>query len=239
MFGQVRSGDYDTGAGTSVRLSCLANGTTKKIADVRVGDSVLATDPATGKTSARTVTATMSHDDNDLLDLTVRDGDGHEGVLKTTDHHKIWDVSRNAWVLAADLAVGDQLRQDDGTNSSVVTLTHRPGHGQMLDLTVEIDHTFYVLAGDTSVLVHNVGCDQWADQFIENYGGKKVTFTPPEGDPIFPDGSYADQPPGEWWAHHTVAVRGNLVFDQFHPDGISIADYKALWKDADKINFGF
>ena len=48
MFGQVRSGDYDTGAGTSVRLSCLANGTTKKIADVRVGDSVLATDPATG-----------------------------------------------------------------------------------------------------------------------------------------------------------------------------------------------
>ncbi len=154
---QVRSGVYDDSAGTDGGLSCLANGTTKPIRDVHEGDSVLATDPSTGKTSARTVTATMSHDDNDLLDLTVRDGDGHEGVLKTTDHHKIWSVIANAWVLAADLHAGDQLREPDGAAASVVTLTHRPGHQDMLDLTVDTDHTFYVVAGDTSVLVHNCG----------------------------------------------------------------------------------
>ena len=120
---QVRSGDYDTGHQIDGGVVCLANGTTKPIRDVHVGDSVLATDPATGKTTARTVTATMAHDDNDLLDLTIRDGDGHEGVLKTTDHHRVWDVTRNAWVLAADLAVGDQLREPDGTTAFVVTLT--------------------------------------------------------------------------------------------------------------------
>jgi Pretoxin HINT domain len=118
---------------------------------------VLATDPATGKTSARTVTAAMSHDDNDLLDLTIKDDAGHEGVLKTTDHHKIWSVTAGAWVLAKSLHNGDQLREPDGTTASVVKLTQRPGHQNMLDLTVDQLHDFYVLAGDTSVLVHNAG----------------------------------------------------------------------------------
>jgi hypothetical protein len=133
----------------------LANGTTKQIADVREGDLVLATDPETGKTSARTVTATMSHDDNDLLDLTIRDGDGHHGVLQTTDHHEMWSVTAGAWVLAKDLHEGDQLHEPDGTTATLIEATKRPGHQEMLDLTVEHDHTFYVDYGGDAILVHN------------------------------------------------------------------------------------
>jgi hypothetical protein len=128
----------------------LANGTTRPFADVHEGDQVLATDPAAGKTGARTVVATMSHDDNDLLDLTITDGDGHYGVLQTTDHHKMWSVTVGAWVLAADLRDGDQLREPGGTTATLVESQQRPGHEQMLDLTIDTDHTFYVVAGDTS-----------------------------------------------------------------------------------------
>jgi hypothetical protein len=52
---QVRSGEYDDTAGIGVWLSCLANGETKPIADVQVGDQVLAADPETRETGAREV----------------------------------------------------------------------------------------------------------------------------------------------------------------------------------------
>jgi Pretoxin HINT domain len=49
----------------------MADGTTKKIKDVKVGDKVLATDPESGKTSARTVTALHVYQDTELTDLSV------------------------------------------------------------------------------------------------------------------------------------------------------------------------
>lgn len=152
---QVRSGDYDTGARGDGGVVCLANGTTKRIADVHEGDKVLARNPETGKNEERTVTATTAHDDNDLLDLTIVDGDGHHGVLQTTDHHKIWSVTADTWVLASELNEGDQLSEPDGTTATLVEATKRPGHEQMLDLTVDTDHTFYVDYGGQAILVHN------------------------------------------------------------------------------------
>jgi RHS repeat-associated protein len=141
----------------------MANGTEKPIRDVTVGDSVLATDPATGTTEGRPVTATMSHDDDDLRDLTILDGDGHQGVLRTTDHHRFWSVTAGAWVLASDLHDGDQLRRPDGSTATLVESQRRPGHEQMLDLTVQGDHTFYVDYGGATVLVHNAGGDPVGD----------------------------------------------------------------------------
>jgi hypothetical protein len=137
----------------------LANGERKKIADVQVGDEVLATNLETGLTEARTVTAThvMLHPDGDLLDITIRDDDG-EGVIQTTDRHPFWSVTDQDWEHAVDLSVGEQLRQADGSTATVVKLTDRPGRQDMWDLTVEVDHNFYVVFGegaDDAVLVHN------------------------------------------------------------------------------------
>jgi RHS repeat-associated protein len=132
----------------------MADRTRKKIADVKVGDQVLATDPLTGKTTFRTVTATLTHDDNDLLDLVVKTDTGTE-TIHTTDHHRIWNETKHSWVLAIDLKSGNELRSENGQHAYVSRLIHIPGHRSMLDLTVEIDHTFYVDLGTGAILVHN------------------------------------------------------------------------------------
>ncbi len=133
----------------------MAGGTTKPIADVAVGNQVLATDPKTGVTQARTVTATyvMLHD-GDLLDLTIDDENGG-GVIQTTDNHRFWSRTDRAWKLAIELSVGEQLLQEEGGTASVVRVEQRPGSQDMWDLTVEVDHSFYVAFGRGTVLVHN------------------------------------------------------------------------------------
>jgi len=74
----------------------MADGSTKPIKDVAVGDQVASTDPATGESSARPVTALHINDDTDLTDLTiVSAAAGTEnaavGVIHTTAHHPIYD----------------------------------------------------------------------------------------------------------------------------------------------------
>ncbi|WP_460407308.1 RHS repeat-associated core domain-containing protein, partial [Actinophytocola sediminis] len=51
----------------------MADGTTRPIKDIDVGDQVLATDPKTGESGARTVTAVWKHQDT-VLDLVTEDG---------------------------------------------------------------------------------------------------------------------------------------------------------------------
>jgi hypothetical protein len=218
----------------------MADGTTKDIQDVQAGDKVLSTDPETGVTQARVVTNTMVNEDNDLRDLVVRDHDGREQTIKTTDHHRIWSATSNTWVLAVDLNVGDQLREPDGSVATVISSTQRPGVQAMLDLTVAQDHTFYVSDGAEAVLVHNVGCDEFAKRVQGQIGGDVHTFSPPYGR-VFPEGSYVGQPAGEAWYHHTVVVKDGRVYDQFTgPGGELITEWKSRWGDlASEIDFGF
>lgn len=141
------------------RRGTSANGTRRPISEIREGDQVLATNTETGETQARTVTETMvMHHDGDLLDLAIEDDDG-QGVIQTTDRHQFWSVTDQQWEHAIDLDEGEQLRQADGTSATIVKLTERPGRQDMWDLTVDINHTFYVATGDVvddpSALVHN------------------------------------------------------------------------------------
>jgi hypothetical protein len=58
----------------------MADGATKPIAEVDIGDKVTATDPESGETPARGVVATIVHsDEGDMTKLTVADEDGSEG----------------------------------------------------------------------------------------------------------------------------------------------------------------
>lgn len=74
----------------------MADGTTKPIAEVRIGDKVIATDPKTGKSSPREVTAELLHRDNDLIDLQVRGPEGKAVTIHTTSHHPFWDDTTTA-----------------------------------------------------------------------------------------------------------------------------------------------
>ncbi|MFE7215967.1 polymorphic toxin-type HINT domain-containing protein [Streptomyces sp. NPDC057611] len=136
----------------------LRDGKTKKIADLKPGDKVEAADPKTGKyKGSRGVTAKHVHHDTDLVDLTIQDTRGNKTTLHTTAHHPFWNDTQKKWVDATDLKADDNLNTADNQHVKVVTVRTARGAADMYNLTVTDLHTYYVLAGEVSVLVHNCG----------------------------------------------------------------------------------
>ena len=134
----------------------LADGTTKAISDFKIGDVVLAEDPITGKRGGRQVTHVWVHQDT-LVDLEMEGG----RRITTTEDHPFWNETDRAWQDAEELDPGDQLGTLNATALVVadgldVTTQHT---ADAYNLTVADLHTYYVLAGDTPVLVHNDGGD--------------------------------------------------------------------------------
>lgn len=67
-------------------------------------------------------------------------------------------MDASIWTDAADLEVGTQLRDtDNGNVLGVLAADNFIGNAKMHDLTVRDIHTYYVMAGDSPVLVHNCG----------------------------------------------------------------------------------
>jgi hypothetical protein len=139
---------------TSTTEVVMADGSDKPLDEVRVGDQVETTDPATGKTTARAVSTVWVKHDIDLMDVTVVSG-GVATTIHATQHHLFWDVTRKAWVEADNLAAKDQLRTDNGKTVTVSGTTIIPGATDMWDLTVSNNHDFYIDTTTTTVLVHN------------------------------------------------------------------------------------
>ncbi|WP_329219791.1 polymorphic toxin-type HINT domain-containing protein [Streptomyces sp. NBC_01485] len=135
----------------------MADGTTKPIVDVRIGDKVIATDPKTGKRGPRAVTAELLNRDNDLVDLEVRGPDGKTVTIHTTAHHPFWDDTVHSWADAGRLTPGHTLKAADDSRVTLAGVRPRPGVADMYNLTIADLHTYYVLAGTTPVLVHNDG----------------------------------------------------------------------------------
>jgi hypothetical protein len=129
----------------------MADGTTKAIASVLVGDEITATDPVTGETTTRTVTSTWVHDDM-LLEFDI---DG--ASLTTTEDHLFWNATDQQWQETQKLDPGDQLLTTATTTVTVgAGLDWTTAHtDKAYNLTVADIHTYYVLAGTTPVLVHN------------------------------------------------------------------------------------
>ncbi|MER5409219.1 polymorphic toxin-type HINT domain-containing protein [Streptomyces sp. NPDC002769] len=133
----------------------MANGTRRPIRDVRVGDLVLATDPASGKGRPEPVTDTYRHDTTHLVDITV----AGVGTLTSTAGHRVHADGRG-WVHVSNLRVGERLRAADGALQTVTALRDRTGvtSQRVYDLTIEGLHTFYVRpqgGQSAEVLVHN------------------------------------------------------------------------------------
>ncbi|MFF9725045.1 RICIN domain-containing protein [Streptomyces gardneri] len=140
----------------------MADGSHKPIADVRVGDRVLAADPDSGERRSQTVSATYAHDTDRLVDITFADG----SVLTSTAGHRVYVEGRD-WTLVSELRTGDALRAPDGSLLAVTGLRDRAGLAprEVHDLTVEGLHTFYVRAEGQrakDLLVHN--CAKLTDE---------------------------------------------------------------------------
>ncbi|MFV2022970.1 Hint domain-containing protein, partial [Micromonospora sp. LOL_023] len=139
----------------------MADGTTRPITDINIGDQVIATDPVTGTSSPKPVTQLHRNTDHELTDVRVRTSDGTSTVVETTPNHPFWDDNRQAWVNAGDLKPGAKLRVAGRGEATVESVQTRRDQREMRDLTVADTHTYHVLAGDHPVLVHNnnASCD--------------------------------------------------------------------------------
>ncbi|MBB4985114.1 polymorphic toxin-type HINT domain-containing protein [Streptomyces nymphaeiformis] len=145
-------------------LVLMADGTTKRIEDVRKGDRVLATDPETGETRFEEVTAEIKgHGTKKMVKVTI-DIDGDSGTatasVTATDGHPFWVPELGEWIEATDLQEGSWLQvAREGSYVQVESIKRWTAtEATVYNLTVESLHTYYVLAGQTPVLVHNSTC---------------------------------------------------------------------------------
>ncbi|GAA4227274.1 RHS repeat-associated core domain-containing protein [Actinomadura meridiana] len=158
----------------------MADGSHKPIEEIKSGDMVLATDPSTGETSVEPVLDTITtKGDKKLVQLTIDanarllpggqdDNPEHaslvlkrkqpkSGVVIATDQHPFWVAGDiNTWVKATDLKPGMWLRTSAGTYVQITATNHTTAaHQRVHNLTIAIANTYYVLADNTPVLVHN------------------------------------------------------------------------------------
>ncbi|WP_354670079.1 DNRLRE domain-containing protein [Streptomyces sp. S.PNR 29] len=138
----------------------MADGSTKAIEDVKTGDLVLASDPETGNLQARPVTDTITGDGvKHLVTLTV-DPDGKDGKAKpskitATANHPFWLPDYGRWADAGDLEPGMWLQTAAGTWVQITAIDDVHHSQRVRNLSVDGQHTFFVVAGGWSVLVHN------------------------------------------------------------------------------------
>ncbi|MFF3565725.1 polymorphic toxin-type HINT domain-containing protein [Streptomyces sp. NPDC002574] len=148
----------------------MADGTSKTIGKMEPGDHVATADPGSGKRKgSRPVAAVWKNHDYDLVDLDVRQPSGAVTTIHTTAKHLVWDDTDHKWVPTSKLIAGHALNTNTGNHAIVARVTARPGDRDMYNLTVDDLHTYYVVAGDTPVLVHN--CDSTVARFVAGSDG--------------------------------------------------------------------
>ena len=129
----------------------------KPIREVRVGDKVLATDPVTGVTSARSVIGV------DSASRAAHDGRARS-LGRVVDHRDrpapVLGCLHRGFTDAIHLPVGDQLLTDHGRYLTVTSMHSHVQELKTYNLTIDGIHTYY--AGASPVLVHN-GCEPGLD----------------------------------------------------------------------------
>lgn len=123
-------------------LITMADGSTKRIDQVKIGDNILTFSSSTTKEKvAAKVLGT--HEVNVSGYLIIN------GALKITPEHKL--LVNNQWKTAGEIEVGDSLLKDDGSEQKVTSIEWVRGKFPVYNLRIEKFHTFF--AGD--IYVHN------------------------------------------------------------------------------------
>jgi hypothetical protein len=154
----------------------MADGAKKPISKIKIGDKVLATDPQTGERTAKEVTKVWVHDDT-VVSLQI---DGQ--TITTTEDHPFWNRTDRQWQRADQLDRGDQLLAPNSADTTVRGLRPDTRHtATAYNLTIADIRTYYVLAGNTPVLVHNTcpEVDPVAQRIADHANGEALR---PDGD---------------------------------------------------------
>lgn len=138
----------------------LADGRKQLIEEIRTGDQVLAGQPFLGRDTPRTVTPHSSTGEKALVDIRI-DDDANPATpavtITATRDHRFWQPQLKRWLPAASLAVGLALATTGTATAAPVVEEVVPytATTTVHNLSVEAARTYYVLAGETPVLVHN------------------------------------------------------------------------------------
>ncbi|MFE9653200.1 DNRLRE domain-containing protein [Micromonospora sp. NPDC006431] len=219
----------------------MADGGQKSIEDLKVGDQVLATDVESGDNQGRTVTNVRSHEGTKTLITFTVDLDGKDGSktgsITATDAHLVWLPDSGMWVKADQLKSGMWLQTSAGTWVQVTAVKRSVHHERVHNLTVAGVHTYYVLAGDSPLLVHNCGGGT-------NANGQPCTCTKkqPRANPghVYRGGTHGDlkvtmpdgrklNPPGIEINHMPPHSTTNIPFSQGPAIQMDRADHAQLW----------
>ncbi|MFJ7415614.1 RHS repeat-associated core domain-containing protein [Streptomyces sp. NPDC098077] len=177
----------------------MADGSRKTIKDVKVGDKVLATDPETGESGPRKVTALIEGSGKkQLVDISVQSPDGStDNIVSATEGHPFWVADSQEWVDAGQLKTGQWLQTSAGTWVQITALRAHDATTTVHNLTVEDLHTYYVLAGSKAVLVHNSTCTSLPSESSDRFAviGRQRDV---EIAKDWPDHEVLDLPPGKW-----------------------------------------
>ncbi|GAA1995739.1 polymorphic toxin-type HINT domain-containing protein [Catenulispora subtropica] len=135
----------------------MADGSAKAIQDVRAGDLIENATPGGGTETHRVERVHVTTTDTDFVDVVVGGAGTHGGTVTGTADHPYYDHTAGAFVDAGRLPAGDRLQTGADTTATVEAVHPHGGPLVTYDLTVEGLHTYFVIAGDTPVLVHNCG----------------------------------------------------------------------------------
>jgi hypothetical protein len=127
----------------------MADGLTKAIDTITVGDHVVARDEKTGITAVGAVSRIFRHRVSETLLLQI---DGGEVVETTTAHR--FAAEERGFVSAGQLRPGDRLSTHDERGLGVVSSETRSGDADVYNLSVDRFYTFFI--GGARLWVHNV-----------------------------------------------------------------------------------
>ncbi|WP_212826971.1 RHS repeat-associated core domain-containing protein [Catellatospora sp. TT07R-123] len=141
-------------------LVLLADGSNKPISQIELNDKVMTGDVKVDDFSGQhpVIALIEGEGDKDLVDVVLSNNtDSGTATVTATSGHLFYVANRSSWVGATYLRPGDELMSNDSSPVVVLGTRHYTIHAAVYNLTVAGVHTYYVLAGNTPILVHNDG----------------------------------------------------------------------------------
>ncbi|RZQ59536.1 RHS repeat-associated core domain-containing protein [Amycolatopsis suaedae] len=160
-------------------LVTLGDGTRRPIEEVKLDDQVLAIEPNTGDRVPQKVVAIIRGEGNKrLTEISVSSvQDEHPpSRLTATSDHTFWVDGLRKWVPASSLRPGDRLRTEQGANVQVLGLRTWEDFQRVYNLTVNVNHNYFVAASTASSGILNHNCDNDQGVYAFHHIGKGKTY---------------------------------------------------------------
>lgn len=116
------------------------------------------------------VLTTVNHLNPNCRVLTVRSTACASEEIRTTDYHPFWSQTRQDWVQAHRLEIGEKLEGLHGVSLTLVGSQSIPGIHTVYNLTVETEHVYRV--GLSACGVHNSGCSNSMPDYLYRTGSQ-------------------------------------------------------------------